>query len=96
MSISIAQHNETARWTIAVRLMVYAAAVPGVLPSCWLLRQQKHKRLPWPRYELLRWGARTHLRPSWCRISPHFNDFIQPDRYLLGSERMQCHGSALW
>ena len=82
MSVSIAQHNETAKWTITARLMVYAAAVPGALPSCWLSRQQEHKRLPWPRYELLCWGARTHLRPPRCRIPPYFNDFIQPDRYL--------------
>ena len=32
MSASITQHNETARWTIAVRLVVYAAAVLGPLP----------------------------------------------------------------
>jgi hypothetical protein len=93
---SVAQPNETAKWTIAVRLMVYAAAVPGALPSSWLSRQQEHKRLPWPRYELLRWGARTHVRPSRGRILPHFNDFIQPDKYLLDPERMLCNGSALW
>jgi len=67
VSASIGQHNEIAKWTIAVRLVVYAAAVLGSLPSCWLARQQEHKRMPWPYYKLLRWGARTHLRPSRCR-----------------------------
>jgi len=95
-SASIGQHNEIARWISAVGLVVYAAAVLGTLPSCWLSCQQEHKRLPWPRYKLLRWGARTHLKLSQCRIPPYFNDFIQLDSHLLDPERMQCHESALW
>ena len=95
-SASIGQHNEIARWISAIGLVVYAAAVLGTLPSCRLSCQQEHKRLPWPRYKLLRWGARTHLKLSQCRIPPYFNDFIQLDSHLLDPERMQCHESALW
>src|SRR5215831_9417332 len=96
VSASIAQHNETAQWTITVRLVVYAAAVLGTLPSCWLSCQQEHKRLPWPRSELLHWGVHTHFKPPRCRTQPYCNDAIQPASPLLCPERMQCNESALW
>ena len=95
-SVGIGQHNEIARRISAVGLVVYADAVLGTLASCWLSYQQEHKRLPWPRYKLLRWGVRTHFKLSRCRIPPYFNDFIQLDSHLLDPERRQCNESALW